>query len=222
MAEPGRHSLRGLCDSVKNLSLWQTFLFLLWLSIFLLHKSTGSVLEYLESCFFDSLADDAPDSPESHPGDGNAGSSTVGERREVPEAGSSSLIPSLPDEIVQRHVWPRLVEPPSVQLLLHLRHLSLSWHRFLNTTLEWSTLMFLRLDWPGYLRCATLSREIIASMTDRYRDELTNYRILIAEDMVEVESRVRYTRLRERSMPFYVTLDSSPPDVMVCPEYYGL
>lgn len=231
MAVPRRHFVRNFYESVaRDLSLWQISLLLLWLLALLLQRVSGAALSLLEEWLFDSLVDDVAESSVSPDGDDDCVDTPLDDDQVgVPTAesctltdSSSSLIPSLPNIIVQEHVWPHLVNPPLVPFLLQLRSVNLSWRHFMDTTVEWSTLKFLQLDRPGSYKSTVLSREAVISMTERYQDELANFRVLVAESMEDIEYRVRYARLGERRLPFYVTVEGCPPDVMDNPEYYGL
>lgn len=154
MAIPRCQFMRNFCECVaRDLSLCQTFLLLLWLLALLLQKFAGAALGLLEGWFFDSLANDGTGSSTNPSSDDDRFGATVDDDQAgAPLIESSdftnhsgSLIPSLPDVIVQKYVWPRLVDPPLLPLLCQLRNVNLSWRRFLSTTVEWSTLMFLHL-----------------------------------------------------------------------------
>lgn len=100
--------------------------------------------------------------------------------------------------------------------------MSVSWSRFVGTTVEWQALVFVHLDSAGYLRYAARNGLVCLSSTERLRGELANYRFFFAECMEEIEARVGYTRLRELSLPFYTSFEECLLDADVCPEYYGL
>lgn len=77
-------------------------------------------------------------------------------------------------------------------------------------------------DMPRYYGCTILSRGVELSLAERFEKELANFRVLVAENMGEIENRVRYSRLRERKLPFYITIDGCPPEVRDNLEYYSL
>lgn len=153
LASPCREFVRKFCRSVaQDLTLWETFLFFLWLSVLLLHRLSCAALELFEEWLLGSLVEGGVDPPvDSFDGGGGYTASADISRNDasVVESGiwfgpGDSLIPSLPDALVQRHVWPLLMSPLLVALLLHLWCVSPFWRRFLDTTLEWNALRFLQ------------------------------------------------------------------------------
>ena len=206
----------------REFSLWQIVSLFLWLLALLVHKVSGAALEFLEGWYLSSFPeeeavpsehpeDDAP----VHSGGSEASSSSPGCR-------SAELIPSLPNALVQDHVWPLLTDCPSVTLLIFLRSVSSSWRQFLETSVEWNALRFLYMDTPGYIRVASTSGQATETVADRLLRELNNYRYLLAESMEEMKDRLRYIRLRREGYPIYVATSGCPPDINDCPEYYGL
>lgn len=58
--------------------------------------------------------------------------------------------------------------------------------------------------------------------THRLATALEHLRIVLSEDMREVEARVRFYRVGFRAMPCYVSDEGCPPDLEECPAFYGL
>jgi hypothetical protein len=159
MSTPVRNSMEDLCAMVVNdLSIWQTLLLGLWIFCHLLHKLAGSSAEFLRQAFLDTLGTNgSPHGEGTHDCEVGAGLSSFDDSGGVPVAdpgessgSGGSLIPSLSDELVRERIWPALVTPPSISMLLGLRHLSTSWNHFVGNTLEWNALSFMWLDSTGY------------------------------------------------------------------------
>lgn len=229
MAVPARRDARNLCEFIAHdLSLWQAFLLLLWLSVFVVHQLSSAVLGFLEQWFLDAFVEDEAASSEQAVGEGECSDVPVDECRGESSAVSlhgqtnsgEGLLPHLPDSLVRSHVWPVLVSHPSVSLVQLLRGVNSSWRRLLDTSVEWNTLRFLHLDSPGYVQYTTSNGQTIISSTERFLRELANFRVLMTEDMEELEYRVRYTSYR--TLPIYVSASECPPTVEDCPGYYDL
>lgn len=115
---------------------------------------------------------------------------------------SGSLIPFLPDEIIEGQVWHLLANPPSVPLLMNLRHLNASWRRFVGDTVEWKVLSMLWSPEQGYK--GYILRNWVKGVTPdrRLSWELACYRVIETENrkeisgMAEAESRSWYVRER--------------------------
>lgn len=205
MVVPGRRSVRDLCGFVsQDLLLWQGFLLFLWLSVLLVHRLSGASLEFLEEWFLSSFPENEPvPAGRSASDDGYFGDpvDSRGSSISVPVDDVGDLIPPLPDTLVQNHVWPLLADCPSVTLLVFLRSVNSSWCRFLETSVEWNALRFLHLDTPGFLECATTDGLPTITVAEQLLRELANYRVLLREDMEEIENRVRYLDMREKRLP---------------------
>lgn len=93
---------------------------------------------------------------------------------------------------------------------------------FVASTVEWGALVFVNLDTLGYFDYALQNQLDLLSSDQRLRLEIVDYRVLISEDMEEIESRVGFSRRQTRSLPFYVSASGCPPEVDDCPEYYEL
>lgn len=182
----------------------------------------------LERWFLDSLGcEEDRESGEASSGDDSTGDSTD-------EAGDDALplselvdpigclIPLLPDVVVREQIWSALMSPPSVPLLLRLRHVSKSWDSFVVTTVEWNVWTLVRLDSPGYLRYYAADRVSYRPFSQRFNFEIANFRFLVTEDMEEIAYRLRYLRLNRGVVPFYVSTEGCLPSFELCPKYYGL
>lgn len=108
------------------------------------------------------------------------------------------LLPKLPDDIVQEHIWRMLMSPPSRELLRDLRLVNGSWYRFVGTTIENNAWMFTVRDASGWYRYEALHRLGYVSFMTRFENAVAAYRFLVAEDMEEVAVRVRRERLEGR------------------------
>lgn len=223
--------MEDLCAIVvDDLSIWQTLLLGLWIFCHLLHRLAGSSTEFLRHAFLDTLgANGNPREEGTHGCEVRVGSSSFDDSGAGPatdpgetSGSEGSLIPSLLDELVRERIWPVLVNPLSILTLLDLRHLSTSWNRFVGGTLEWNALTFMWLDWTGYYRYILQHGMVRQSPIQRLWFELANFRYLIAQGIDEIESRVRFSRMKARSMPFYVSIEDCPPSMDDCPEYYDL
>lgn len=133
-----------------------------------------------------------------------------------------TLISGLPDEVVKDKLWLILCRSPSVNLLLGLRSLSISWRNFVGDTLEWKVLNFLQLDAHGYNSFVLHHRTVWLTPNQRLLYELAHFRIVVSENMERIEDRIRYTRTRAKSVPVYVKLQDCPPYWSDCPDYYEL
>lgn len=152
-----RESVERFCEYYSDeLSLWQTFLFCLWAVSILFRKVCDASSSFLERWFFESLGGDGSspgrtarseeDFPEDSVGNVAPSASAGGE-----SSAGGTLILLLPDIVTRERIWPVLMSPLSVPLLLQLRCVSVPWSRFVTTTLEWNVWLFVRLD--SY-RCA--------------------------------------------------------------------
>lgn len=218
MSDPGRQSIEDLRVFITSLSLRQTFVFSLWVLSVLLEKVADTASSPLWQWFVSTLVGDEPGSSGDSPVGGDCAHSSSDDDIE----GSSgdcgpvgSLIPSLPDQVVREGIWPILANSPSVLQFLQLRRVSRRWNSFISTTPEWNAVNFVELDSSGRWRATSDGEQ-------RLRSEIVNYRILLSEDMREVEARVRFSRLRLGTIPFYVSIEGCPPDAEESPEYYGI
>lgn len=227
MSIPRGQSVEDLCAFVTGLSLWQTFLFSLWVLSLLLQKLADAASLPLWQWFVESLVSDESGSfGRSSAGDDCSRSFSNGDvdgELADDELICCDLIPSLPDQVVKEKVWPILVRSPSALKLLRLRHVSKQWNCFVGTTLKWNALNFILLDSSGCWKTTAHGGLDSFVPTQRLRFEMANYQFLLSEDMREIEARVRFSRFRlVRAVPFYVSIEGCPPDVEESPKYYGL
>ncbi|KAG0585598.1 hypothetical protein KC19_2G024100 [Ceratodon purpureus] len=191
MSIPRQRFVGNLHSLMSNdLSIWQALL-VVWLISVSIHKFSGAAVEILEQWFLNSFEEES--SSQGEPAGLVAQteapsplSDEVGE--DSPGAADKplgSLIPSLPDAVVREQVWPVLVSNPSVTQLLHFWHINSSWSRFVGSTLEWKTLIFVMLDFPEYLQHVRQQGLIFLSATLRLGLEIAHYRLLVRESMEE-------------------------------------
>lgn len=185
---------------------------------------TGLAAKFLENELLNSFMSDEDHPLEETPGHENASHSAASSSSIVTSSAgaASSLIPCLPDVMVRDRIWAFLINSPSILLLLHLSQVNSSWRRFVERTPEWSSLVCVFLDSTGYLSSVTRHGLVRLPLAQRFSMELANYRSLIAEDMRDVEARVRFSRLQASGFPFYISIGECPPSVDECPEYYDL
>ncbi|KAG0572494.1 hypothetical protein KC19_VG100000 [Ceratodon purpureus] len=208
MSNP-RRLISGLQSVMsEDLSVWQTFLLVLWLICVCVNKVTGYAAALLERWLCESLNVEG-DPSQRRPAEQASqveflpsGSSDVPEEtREV----AGSLIPSLPDAVIEERVWPVLMRDPSVTQLLLVRSVSKAWRQLVEASLEWKVLSFVRLDSPRY-RCYILQHRLrFLSVNQRLGFELGHFRVLVGESMQEIETRVRVPNFRARGFPSYVS-----------------
>lgn len=133
-----------------------------------------------------------------------------------------SLIPSLPDAVVEERVWPVLVRNPSVTQLFQLRQINSAWNRLVGTSLEWRALVFVLLDSPGYQQYVYRNRFRFLSVSQRLGLEIAHFRQVVEENMEEVENRIWFDGFKLDRLPSYVSLEGCPPCVEEDPGYYDL
>lgn len=148
MSNPNRDELQTFCKSVINdLSLWESFLFCLWTCSKFACKIASFTTGVLQGWTFDFLnLGEKQESEVALLGDDSthhladvALDDTSTSSRLVNQLDSvKCLIPLLPDDIFREQVWPALMSPMSLPLLLRLRLVSRSWDNFIVTTAEWS------------------------------------------------------------------------------------
>jgi hypothetical protein len=126
------------------------------------------------------------------------------------------LLPPLPNSLVRRHIWPRLVNqwqaPQDLVSLTAINHL---WQRFVESTLEWHAANFVRLDMPGYHDYIQRRQGRSLPLIVRLRLEIRNFQYLVAE-------RLEYFQIRRDRVPSYVSMTGCPPDYEQDPTYYDL
>lgn len=223
MPSVSRESMGIFCDLYADeLTFSQALLFGLWTLCILVRRFADTAASVLKRRLLASLETDKFGGRDD-PVPGDAPSGFAESPLSVAAISSDgSLMPPLPDGIVRDRIWVALMSPPSVLLLLRLRHVSTSWSRFVATTIEWNAWVFVRLDSLGYCRYTVTGGLPCRPFSLRFCNEVENYRLLIFESMEEMASRVRFFRLRNGSFPSYVFPDGCPPDVDLCPEYYDL
>lgn len=129
-----------------DLTHWQSFLFCLWTLGFFIRRFSCEAFQLVVRWLLESLGDDEDQFTKSA---SSGESSTSGQSGVVHDGQSSlglgetsalevSLVPPVPDVVVRESVWPALMNPSSVQLLLLLCNVNGPWSRFVVTTLEWS------------------------------------------------------------------------------------
>ncbi|KAG0555848.1 hypothetical protein KC19_11G008200, partial [Ceratodon purpureus] len=216
----------AFCAHVEqDLSLWQTFLLFLWTLSVLVRKFARETTGYFRSWFLESLGDRNHGEREEQGQERNPVLESATADVDVDESTSSvngTLIQRLPDALVRDQLWLVLMRCPSVPLLQQLRLVSKSWNRFVLTTVEWNTWVFMRIDSPGYCRYLTSHGLEYQPFSLRYEIEVAAFRFLLMEDMSEIAQRVRYLNCRARGLPYCVSLSGCPPSVDTNPEYYDL
>ncbi|KAG0561210.1 hypothetical protein KC19_9G045600 [Ceratodon purpureus] len=229
MSIPRQRFVGNLHSLVSNeLTVLQALLLVLWLICVSVHKLSGAAAELLERWFLSSFEGET--SSQGEPADlvtrAEPSSLLSAEVRDGSPQGVAepigSLIPSLPDTIVREQVWPKLVSNPSVTQLLQFRHINSSWSQFVGATLEWRALIFVMLDFPGYLQQVRQHGLIFLSATQRLGLEIAHYKLLVSESMEEIESRIEFAGFQTRRLPSYVSLEGCPPCVDEDPGYYDL
>ena len=119
--------MESLHAFVVDVSLWQTFLFSLWVFNVLVQKFAEAVYLPLWLWFLDSLTcvEVGTGGDTSNNDDGlHSPIEEVDDEHFSDELNSSSLIPALPDQIVRERVWPLLMRSPSASQLFRLRCIS--------------------------------------------------------------------------------------------------
>ena len=71
-----------------------------------------------------------------------------------PESKERQILPFLPNVVTCAALWNKIWLLQSISLIFKLRRVSKGWCDFIGTTLEWTTLEFMRLDNPSYERFA--------------------------------------------------------------------
>lgn len=226
MSNPRAQSVERLRLLIADLSLGQTILLFLWVLSLLIHKLADAASSLLWKWFFEYLIDEAAgDFGLTSPQDDSADSlqedlpcSRSDGEEDVEDASNKlivgSLFSALPDEIVEEHIWPTLASFP--ELLPRLCSINKQWRAFVHTTLAWSTLTFIVSD------SQMLHEPVSVYLARHWEIELAHFRILLAEDYMEIEARVSYSGFTIRSVPSYVSIEGLPPDVEKCLGYYDL
>ena len=208
---------------VIGLSFQQTFLLCLWVISLLVHKLVDAASALLWRWFVESLIAHFS-SPSDLPSvDGGCVYFLTGGSEDWENTDSRSplgtLIPTLPDGLVEERVWPMLAQYP--ELLPRLCCVNRRWRSFVGDTLEWGALTFIVHDTPQLHDPAP--GDSGGSISARlWESEVANYRFLLSEDLEEIEARVRYSGFVVRAVPFYVSIEGLPPDAEECPCFYDL
>ena len=135
-----------------NKSLWDLFLMLLWsLSIFL-----GKILEWLSKWVGSKIAllvreERSSLTVEITPNLDLEDENSLEVSLQLDLALEERLFPKLPKAISFVKIWPRMVYPPNLVDLFRFRRINGHWYRFVTHLLDWSALIFVYLNIPGYL-----------------------------------------------------------------------
>lgn len=189
MSIPQGLSIEALNAFVVDMSIWQTFLFSLWVLNVLVQKFAAAVYLPLWLWFLDSLTCAEVETGGESSVDNDSLHSSI-EEVEEEHAGddldSSNLIPALPDQVVRERVWPVLMRSPSATQLFRLRCVSRHWSRFVDTTLEWNALGFIMLDMTISGKIVTRSDLGRLAASQLSRLEATSCPFLLSEDMSKI------------------------------------
>ena len=139
---------------LDNVSLWDSFLMLLWsLSVFL-RKVSDWLSYWVDATIMlptETNESFGPTVENKHEQD-QVQEVSEGVIVRAESVVDEQLFPRLLDTVSSARIWLRMVHPPNPADLFQFKRINMRWHRFVTALLEWSPLMFVRMDTLGYLR----------------------------------------------------------------------